>query len=239
MGKRQTAPAPHAALAVPHLPCLEAGDHLDQATFHARYEAMPEDFCAELIGGVVFVLSPLRSEHGEYHALVMGWLTHYWIATPGTRVRDNATTILGDFSEPQPDASLIIDPACGGQTRLSADGYATGPPELIVEVASSSEAIDLHTKRRDYEQAGVLEYVVVVLRQRLVRWFVLQEGVYREAAAGEQGVITSTVFPGLRLHVPALLRLDGQQVMATLRQGLETPEHTAFVRQLQERRTPA
>jgi Uma2 family endonuclease len=236
MGKLQTAPAPCAALTESRLPPLEAGDHLDQATFHERYVAMPEDFRAELIGGIVFVPSPLRSEHGVYHALIMGWLTNYWVATPGTEARDNATAILGDFSEPQPDAALIIDSACGGQTGLS-DGYATGPPELIVEVASSSESIDLHAKRRDYEQAGVLEYVVLLLRQRAVRWFVLQEGVYQEVDAGEGGVFASTVFPGLWLHVPALLRLDGQQVMDTLRQGLETPAHAAFVRQLQERRS--
>ena len=236
MGKLQTALAPYAVPTVSRRPPLEAGDHLDQATFHERYEAMPAGFRAELIGGMVFVPSPLHWEHGEFHALVMGWLTTYWIATPGTRVGDNATAILGDFSEPQPDAALIIDPACGGQTGLS-DGYATGPPELIVEVASSSESIDLHAKRRDYEQAGVLEYVVVLLRQRAVRWFALQEGVYQEVEAGESGIFTSTIFPGLWLQAPALLRLDGQQVMDTLRQGLETSEHAAFVRQLQERRS--
>ena len=231
MGKLQTVSAP-SARTVPHLPYLEAGDHLDQATFHARYEAMPAEFRAELIAGVVFVPSPLQKEHGRHHALVMGWLTNYETATPGTETLDNATAILGDFSEPQPDAALLIEPTCGGQTSLSADGYMLGPPELIVAVASSSESIDLHAKRRDYEQAGVLEYVVVVLRQRIVRWFVRQEGVYREAHAGEGGIFTSTVFPGLWLHGPALLQLDGQQVMDTLRQGLETPAHAAFVRQL-------
>jgi Uma2 family endonuclease len=232
----QTAPAPHAVLHVPHLPPLEAGDHLDQATFHARYAAMPPNFRAELIGGVVFVPSPLRSEHGESHALVIGWLTSYWIATPGTRVRDNATAILGGDSEPQPDAALVIEPESGGQTSVSEDGYATGPPELIVEVASSSESIDLHAKRRDYEQAGVLEYMVVVLRQRVVRWFVLQDGTYRDMEADTRGMFKSRVFPGLWLDAPALLQGDGRQVMATLQQGLETPEHAAFVQQLQARR---
>jgi len=86
MGKLQTVPSPSTALHGRHLPPLEAGDHLDQATFHARYEAMPPDFRAELIGGVVFVPSPLRSEHAESHALVMGWLTYYWGATPGMPV---------------------------------------------------------------------------------------------------------------------------------------------------------
>jgi|SwirhirootsSR2_FD_contig_41_10106945_length_976_multi_2_in_0_out_0_2 Uma2 family endonuclease len=227
MGKLQTVPSPATALHGRHLPRLETGDHLDQATFHARYAAMPPDFRAELIGGVVFVPSPLRLEHGVSHALVMGWLIHYWIATPGTQVWDNATAILGDDSEPQPDAVLIIEPHSGGRTSVSEDGYATGPPELIVDVASSSESIDLHRKRRDYEQAGVLEYVVVVLRQRVVRWFVLQDGTYREVEADAQGLFKSSVFPGLWLDTPALLRLDGRQVMATLQHGIETPEHAA------------
>jgi Uma2 family endonuclease len=237
MGKLQTVPSPSTTLHGQHLPPLEAGDHLDQATFHARYAAMPPDFRAELIGGVVFVPSPLRSEHAESHALIMGWLTYYWGATPGTRVRDNATAILGDDSEPQPDAALVIDSERGGQSSVSEEGYATGPPELIVEVASSSESIDLHTKRRDYEQAGVLEYVVVVLRQHVVRWFILQDGTYREVEADARGLFTSSVFPGLWLDAPALLRLDVQQVLATLQHAIATPEHAAFVQQLQARRS--
>jgi hypothetical protein len=72
MGKLQTVPSPATALHGRHLPRLETGDHLDQATFHARYAAMPPDFRAELIGGVVFVPSPLRLEHDVSHALVMG-----------------------------------------------------------------------------------------------------------------------------------------------------------------------
>lgn len=217
-------------------PRLEAGDHLDQATFHERYEAMPTDFRAELIGGMVIVPSPLSSEHGIYHALVMGWLTTYWVATPGTWARDNATAILGDASEPQPDGALVIDAACGGQSTLSDSGYAVGPPELIVEVASSSESIDLNAKRRDYERAGVLEYVVVVIRQRTVRWFALQDGQYQERQADADGVLQSTVFPGLWLHQTALLQLEGAQVLETLRRGLASPEHAAFAQQLQSRR---
>src|SRR5262252_9883760 len=95
---------------------------------------------------------------------------------PCTLTADNTTTILGETSEPQPDGVLIIEPAARGQTGLSADDYTTGPPELIVEVASSSASIDLHAKRRDYEQAGVREYVVVVLRQQVIQWFILQNG---------------------------------------------------------------
>lgn len=65
------------AQAMLRVPLLEAEDHLDQATFHERYKAMPQGFRAELIGGVVIVPAPLSWGHGVYHALVMGWLTNY------------------------------------------------------------------------------------------------------------------------------------------------------------------
>lgn len=156
----------------------------------------------------------------------------YTIATPGTRAGDNITAILSQTSEPQPDGALIIEPARGGQTRISDDGYMTGAPELIVEVASSSASIDLHAKRRDYEQAGVLEYVVVVLRQPAIRWWVWQAGTYHEIAADADGIFRSRVFPGLWLQAQALLQLDGATVMEVLRQGIATPEHAAFVARL-------
>src|SRR5262249_18523975 len=146
------------------------------------------------------------------------------------------TTILGETSEPQPDGALLIDPACGGQTGLSADGYLAGPPELLVEVASSSASVDLHAKHRDYEQAGVLEYIVVVLRQRVIRWFVWQDGTYQDMSADTDGIFRSRVFPGLWLHANALLQRDGATVMDVLRQGLATPEHAAFVQRLQGQR---
>jgi Uma2 family endonuclease len=110
----------------------------------------------------------------------MTWLGHYWIATPGTLTADNTTTILGERSEPQPDGVLIIEPAAGGQTGLSEGRIYDGSARVDCEVASSSVSMDLHAKRRDYEQAGVLEYVVVVVRQQVIRWFILQNGTYQE-----------------------------------------------------------
>ena len=78
---------------------------------------------------------------------------------------------------------------------------------------------------------------MVVLRQRVVRWFVLQNGTYREAEADASGMFKSTVFSGLWLDAQALLQGDGRLVMAMLQRGIETPEHAAFVQQLQSRRS--
>lgn len=155
---------------------LETGDHLDQKSFHARYEAMPSDTKAELIGGVVYMMSPMKNPHGRHTRDVSFWLRTYELATPGVEGGDGLTTILGHDSEPQPDACLYVRPENGGRVRINEDGYTEGAPELIVEVASGTESYDLHSKKRDYEAAGVCEYVVVALRQRQVFWFVRRDG---------------------------------------------------------------
>ena len=109
-----------------HVPSLEPGDHLDQPAFHARYREMPEDVKAELIGGVVYMSAALRRQHGRSSGLLVRWLGAYEDDTPGVEVYDNATTIIGDDSEPQPDASLIIQPECGGQMRVTEEDYLQG-----------------------------------------------------------------------------------------------------------------
>ncbi len=215
----------------PILP-LEAGDHLDQKTFHQRYEAMSQGIKVELIGGIVFMPSPLKQPHGEMHALVVTWMGTYKWATPATTLCDNATTILNDQNEPQPDACLLISAPGKGQTRTQ-DEYLTGPPELIVEVAASSASIDLHRKRDEYQLAGVREYVVVDLNGEQVHWWVLRNGRYEDLPRGADGLLRSEVFPGLWLDPEALLRLDTQRLAAVLQQGLASPEHTAFVQWLQ------
>ncbi len=49
----------------------------DQPTFHERYEAMPDGTWAELVGGRVYMPSPVRNEHGEYDEDVAFWTGLY------------------------------------------------------------------------------------------------------------------------------------------------------------------
>ncbi len=212
----------------PAVPSLEMGDRLDQPTFHARYEAMPPGTRAELIGGIVYMPSPPKLRHCRHHFLVINWVGNYEEATPGVEGSDNITDILGPESEPQPDVVLRIIPEKGGQTR-SVDDWLIGPPEWIGEVAVASESYDLHAKLRDYERAGVKEYMVVALRQKRVFWFVLRQGKFVELPPGPDGILRSEVFPGLWLGPAALLRGDMRRVKEVLALGLATPEHAAFV----------
>ncbi len=221
------------------LPPLETGDHLSQPEFHARYERMPEDVKAELIGGVVYMQSSLKRAHGRSHSLLMHWLASYEDETPGVETYDNATTIMHEDSEPQPDGCLLITPECGGQTIFTADDYLQGAPELIYEIASSSESIDLHAKKLDYQRAGVKEYIVVALRQQRVFWFTHRQGHFEECLLESDGVYRSHVFPGLWLDPVALLALDGKRLLSVLRAGLATNEHSLFAQQLANKRKPA
>jgi Uma2 family endonuclease len=211
-----------------NLPPLENGDHLDQATFHARYEAMPEDCRAELVGGIVYMASPQKFPHSNAQRLMVRWLDEYAEATPGTGALVNNTQILGPNSEPEPDGCLFIAPECGGQVRIDDNEYLNGAPELIVEVSSSTESIDLNRKKFDYQKAGVREYVVLALRTQQVFWFVRQRGKYKEVPLPADGIFRSRVFPGLWLDAEAMLASDRRRVLAALKRGLASPEHAAF-----------
>ncbi len=213
---------------------LYSGDRMSREEFHRLYEQTPEDFKAELIGGIVYVASPLRLTHGEPHALLGAVLVAYSSRTLGTQVSDNTTVMLGDDGEPQPDLFLRILPEHGGQSSTTADDYVLGAPELIIELAHSSRAIDLHAKKEMYARYGGREYVVACLREKELRWFDLAAG--KDLAADAAGLLRIGVFPGLWINGPTLFANDYSQLMTTLEQGLATPEHAAFVRQLAEHR---
>lgn len=216
------------------LPPLENGDRLSRTEFERRYGAMPHLKKAELIEGIVYMPSPVRlTQHGEPHSYLMGWLVVYKASTPGLRVGDNSTVRLDLDNEPQPDASLLIDPEHGGQTRLSEDDYIEGAPELVLEVASSSVSYDLHTKLNVYRRNGVKEYVVWRVLDETIDWFVLRQGEYERLAPGDDGILRSEVFAGLWLDPAALVRHDLATVLAIVQQGVTSPEHAAFVAALQ------
>jgi Uma2 family endonuclease len=217
------------------LPPLENGDCLDQKTFHQRYRAMPEDFRAELIGGMVHMPSPQKAPHGDAGRLLGRWLDEYMEATPGTHAMQNSTQILGPESEPQPDACLFIEAAYGGQVKEDEDQFLVGTPEWIGEVSWSTESIDLHRKKLDYQKAGVREYAVLALRLQQVFWFARRRGKFTEVPLPHDGIFRSQAFPGLWLDAEAMLRNDRPRVLAALRQGLTSAEHAAFVSKLAKR----
>jgi Uma2 family endonuclease len=214
-------------------PPLENGDRLTRVEFERRYEAMPHVKKAELIEGVVYMPSPVRFErHGPPHWRLIGWLAQYAANTPGVEGGDNCTTRLDRDNEPQPDIVMFVDPAKGGQARISADDYIEGAPDLAVEVAASNVSIALDAKLNVYRRTGVREYIVWRVLDREIDWFVLRDGRYDRLRPDAEGVYRSEIFPGLWLDTAALLRGDLAGVLAMVRRGVASPEHAAFVERL-------
>jgi Uma2 family endonuclease len=208
------------------IPPLENGDRLTRHEFERRYQGMPQVKKAELIEGIVYMPSPVRfRSHGQPHAQLVTWLGVYAAATPGVNLADNATVRLDLDNEPQPDVLLRLEPSAGGKSWISPDDYIEGSPELMVEIAASSAAYDLHDKLKAYHRNGIQEYLVWQIYEQRLDWLSLQEGEYVALEPNPTGVIHSRVFPGLCLAVQALLNRDLAKVLANLQVGLESAEH--------------
>ncbi len=201
------------ANSAPTLTILENGDRLDRLEFERRYTASNIKK-AELIEGLVYVASPLRfTPHAEPHGRIIGWIIAYQAMITGLKVGIEPTVRLDADNEPQPDAVLF---RVGGNAQVDEDGYITGSPELIVEIAASTVSYDLHAKKRAYERNGVKEYIVWRTLDFAIDWFVLENGKYVELAPDGAGIIHSREFEGLRLNVTAILNGDMSAVLKTL-----------------------
>ncbi|MEL6440343.1 MAG: Uma2 family endonuclease [Cyanobacteria bacterium J06621_8] len=205
-----------------NFPPLENGDckasrrhRLTRIEFERRYAAMPNLKKAELVEGVVYVPAALRfRNHAEPHSRIMTWLGVYQVFTLQVAIGDNPTIRLDLDNAPQPDAVLMIN---GG--RL----------ELVVEVAASSAAYELHDKKRAYRRNGVPEYLVWRVYEGQFDWFIPEAGKYIKQQAGANGILRSQIFPGLWLAVDSLLSGEMQQVLKILQQGLDSKAHQDFI----------
>jgi Uma2 family endonuclease len=216
---------------------LIAGDFLSVDEFLRRWEKMPRLKRAELIRGVVYMPSPLSWLHGGTENNVGTWLGVYKAATPGCAAANNATWVMGEGNAPQPDTSLCVLPEYGGQSGMQGV-LASGAPEFLSEICISSTAYDLHQKLEVYQEAGVQEYLAVLMRERAVRWHRLVGGRFDVVPPPSDGIYRSAVFPGLWLDAAALLAGDLARVLAVLNEGISSPEHKQFVEQLAARHRP-
>ena len=160
----------------------------------------------ELIGGQLVVAEP----QGSYHASALGTAGDVLraILPPGWLVRAQMPVALDDESEPEPDLALV---------RGAWADYRAGHPShpaLVVEVAETSLAYDRGDKGSLYARAGVPEYWIVNLVDRILE-------VYRDPGPdptarygwryraierlGPGTVVSPLALPSVRLAVADLL----------------------------------
>jgi Uma2 family endonuclease len=140
----------------------------------AEYERLIEVgvFCPgeplELLGGELMVSEPQGSAHYTAIGLVEDALRA--ALGPGWLVRSQGPIALDDDSEPEPD--VAVTPG----TRRDYSLEHPSRPALIVEVAESSLALDREHKGGLYARAGVTDYWILNLVERVLE-------VYRQPVA--------------------------------------------------------
>jgi Uma2 family endonuclease len=217
------------------VPLLRHGDRLSAEEFERRYDAMPALKKAELINGVVHMPpAVIFEDHGGPHFDLIGWMALFRMTTGGVRGADNSTLRLALANRLQPDASLLVLPSHGGQVRIDAEGYIVGGPDLVAEVAASSEREDMGEYLELYARNHVREYIVWRVLRRTIDWFRLRGDRFEPLPVGEDGVFRSEVLPGLWLDPAALIAGDMEAVVSVAQQGIATPDHTAFVARLRQ-----
>ena len=122
----------------------------------------------ELIGGQLMVAEPKGSEHAA--AVDMAYVALLSAIPAGWTVRGQNPLALDDESAPEPDLAVVRGSA--------ADFRHAHPtlPVLVIEVAESSLQFDRVTKGSLYARAGIADYWIVNLIDRVVE-------VHRDPAA--------------------------------------------------------
>ena len=114
----------------------------------------------ELLDGMLVVREP----QGSPHAAVVGHIAQRLARAfgDGWHPRVQAPLALDDDSEPEPDVAIVT----GGHL----DYFAAHPTtaELVVEVADSSLRLDRRIKSGLYARAGLVEYWIVNLVDRVL-----------------------------------------------------------------------
>jgi hypothetical protein len=156
-----------------------------------------EDERVELLAGVLVEMSP----QGTPHAEVMTRLTRWLIQGLGDRaaVRPQLPFALDDYSEPEPDLAVVPP----GDYSDAHPGRAL----LLIEIADSSLNKDRRIKARSYAAAGVPDYWIVNLVDRIIEVHrgPTAEGFASIVPVGPGQTVSPLHFPELALAVDAIV----------------------------------
>ena len=168
-------------------------------TYEEFLEWADEDTLAEWVDGEVVMYSPASGRHQDI-VLFLGFVLGFY-----TRIRGLGIVRLAPFqmklkrSGREPDLLFV---ARENLHRLKGT-YLDGPADLVVEVVSPESVIrDKGEKFYEYQEAGIPEYWLIDPDRERAEFYRLgEDGLYRVAFAGREGVFRSEVLPGFWLRV--------------------------------------
>ncbi len=120
----------------------------------------PEERLELIAGEVVRKITPQKTPHATSLSLASEALRR--IVGPDCHLRDQLPLALGPDSEPEPDLAVVA-----GSPR-DYEGEHPATALLVVEVSDTTLTFDRTTKAGLYASAGVREYWIINLRDRVL-----------------------------------------------------------------------
>ena len=151
----------------------------------------------QLLEGILVQMSPQDAPH-SHSVWILGKMLDRGVADRA-RVRSQLPLALSEDSEPEPDLAIVPN---ADYTRVHPSTAL-----LVVEVASSSLALDRKSKAAIYAKAGIPEYWIVNLVERVVEILDQPDATEyrRKRIAKPSESISPAAFPDVVLTVESLL----------------------------------
>lgn len=168
----------------------------------------------ELLNGVISMADAPTYRHQltvrAVFLLINTWVEEFDL---GETLFAPLDVVLDDQNSLQPDI-LYIDEQ---HLTIVRGAKVYGAPQLIVEVISpGSRSRDSVEKPMRYALAGSTEYWLVDPELETIAVFALVGNVYVERAAGDDGIIESTVLPGLTFSAETIFATVNDRMGRTL-----------------------
>lgn len=154
----------------------------------------------ELVNGEIIEMSPEGAPHSSYCGEIAEYLRR--ILGDRAKVREAHPITLVTNSEPEPDIAIVRN-----RSTLYRDRHPH-PEDIfwLIEIANSTLAKDLGTKKDLYGNAGIAEYWVLNLQTtKLIVFRDLGKSGYQSETSLTTGIISPLAFPDLEIDIQQLL----------------------------------
>jgi len=173
------------------------------------YLAWGEDVKCELIDGVVYNMASPTTAHQDlvsrlwsiFRDFLKGRRCKAYFAPLDVRLNAHSY----DDIVVQPDVIILCD-----RSKLDPAGRGIiGAPDMIIEVLSPTTAYtDRVLKHQKYMLAGVKEYWIVDIENKLLEVYLLEGGKYFSQKHGKNGKVPVQTFPGLEIDLAEIFAED-------------------------------
>ena len=156
-------------------------------------------------------------------------VNHYRLSTPGLHVCIHVPVQINPSTRVTPGLMVQVGNGKYNQCNPVDYDHFSGAPNFVFDVFKDGQRDLYETRKKLFEQNGVLEYVAWFNSSKLPIWNRLVDRKYQEITGDEIGLIKSSALPGLWIPLSSWAERDMWSIMATISQGVTRRGHRDFM----------